>query len=103
MHKADILLSCLEEMMHNSTKLDKLKIYVYLYHNGREKGWHLIKDDKAVTFSQYRNTDQIVVYCGSTIDFKDAIPSEKIYDAKTFFAYDDYIKAATFCLNFLIS
>ena len=105
MQKANIILAIIEveEMIINSVKLERLKIYVYPYHNGREKGWQLTNRDKAVTFSEYRNTDQIVVYCGSTTDFKDAIPSEEIYSAKTFFACNEYVKAAIFCLNFLMS
>ena len=103
MQKANVLLSLIEEMITDSVKLEKLKIYVYPYHNGREKGWQLINNNRATTFSEYRKTDQIVVYCGSTIDFENAIPSEKIYSAKTFFAYNDYVKAANFCLNYLIS
>ena len=103
MHKANIILNIIEDVIHDSAKLEKTKIYVYPYHNGRERGWQLINDDKAITFSEYRNTDQIVVYCGSIQEFNNAIPSDKIYFTKTFFAYDDYVKAATFCLNYLLS
>ena len=90
-------------MIINSVKLERLKIYVYPYHNGREKGWQLTNLDKTVTFSEYRNTDQIVVYCGSTTDFKDAIPSEEIYSAKTFLLVTNMLKPQSFCLNFLMS
>ena len=103
MQKANIILAIIKDIIHNSAKYDRLKIYVYPYHNGREQGWQLINNNRATTFSEYRKTDQIVVYCGSTIDFENAIPSEKIYSAKTFFAYNDYVKAANFCLNYLLS
>lgn len=103
--KADRILSNIKKIdKANSASLkEKTKIYVFPYHNGREKGWQLINDNKAVTFSEYRKTDQIVVYCGSTIDFENAIPSEEIYSAKTFFAHDEYNKAANFCMKYLFS
>ena len=43
MQKANIILAIIEveEMIINSVKLERLKIYVYPYHNGREKGWQL--------------------------------------------------------------
>jgi hypothetical protein len=77
------------------------------YQNGREHGQSLIasKSMKQVAFSEYRNSDSIVVYAGDMGEFSNAgnIPSEEIYGKKKFFRYDDFEGAAKFIVGFLES
>ncbi|RDJ35726.1 MAG: hypothetical protein DWQ19_12985 [Crenarchaeota archaeon] len=50
------------------------------YCNGREQGFALELNNKKVAFSEGRNSDYIVIYCGKSTDFSDGnIPSEKVY------------------------
>jgi hypothetical protein len=73
--------------------------------NGREHGWSLYSQDylNQVSFSESRNSDKIVVYCGEIGQFDPGgnVPSQKIYANKTFFDYNDYIGAARFVVGFL--
>lgn len=68
------------------------------YQNGREHGFAILnyKDGLKVAFSEYRNSDSIVVYLGTTGDFATGgnIPSDEIYSKKEFFAYNEAFEAA---------
>lgn len=67
------------------------------YENGREHGFFIEKGDKAVAFSEYRNSDDIVVYYGGNADFdEDHIPTDDTYRRKKFFKYQEYEAAAKF-------
>mgnify|MGYP001573661105 CR=1 FL=1 len=99
--KADVILTIVEEI--DAEFESREKIYVYPYHNGKERGWHLTANNKAITFSENRNTDQIVVYHGAYTKFINGIPSNQIYEDKTFFANEDYVKVAKFYLKYLLS
>jgi len=74
------------------------------YKNGRENGFALSKGGNKVAFSENRNSDDIVVYTGTTTDFEMGgnIPSEESYRNKKYFGPDDAKKAAQFIKHFLV-
>ena len=80
---------------------------VETYSNCREQGYSIfcVRSDKIsirVSFSEYRNTDDIVVYFGKMIDFDFSnIPSETIYQNAKFFSYNKVVDAADFICEFL--
>lgn len=81
------------------------KIYVETYSNCREQGYSIVNHHNArqVSFSQNRNTDNIVVYFGAPSDFLEHnIPSEEIYTKAKYFKYEEYSKAGSFVLDFLM-
>ena len=89
---ADAVLAVIEIVLTwQDTNDDDWKntVYCSTYSNGRENGYHLTTFDvsRSVSFSEFRNTDQIVVYTGRTIDFsmQGNVPSEDVYNNKKFF------------------
>jgi len=81
---------------------------VKMYANGREQGYHIQhygRKIRGVSFSEYRNTDQIVVYFGLAQNFSanGHVPDAKTYEKKEFFGNNKHKKAAEFIVNFLTS
>ena len=87
---------------------------IEVYANGEEQGYcifstHIRKNTKEiysplrVSFSEYRNSDDIVIYAGNSYDFKPSgnIPNENVYRQGKFFRYGDNENAAQFIVNFL--
>lgn len=86
-------------------------IDVMQYANGRENGFHLIEwahkpgpRRRAVSFSEYRSSDDIVVYCGMQDEFErgTGVPSDDIYRAARFFNFRDHKGAAQEIYNHLM-
>lgn len=87
--------------------------YVGTYCNGREQGYSIIGrpglrgDDKPapkVCFSENRNSDAIVVYCGDIRSFSDIrgnVPDQEIWENRSLFGAGQYEEAARFILNYL--
>ena len=82
-------------------------IILSMYANGREQGYHLHKWDsypgRKVSFSENRNSDDIVIYFGDikgfTIDNK---PTEKTWkENRKFFKYNEIYNAAKWIVDFL--
>ena len=76
------------------------------YVNCREQGFALAScDARKVAFSEFRRSDDIVVYFGarSDFDFNTNIPSEKAYESAKFFKPGQYEKAAKFIVKYLES
>lgn len=75
------------------------------YQNGREHGWSIQnrKTGGQVAFSEFRRSDQIVVYLGTVTDFEMAgnVPSDKVYNKKEFFSYDQATAAARRIIEYL--
>jgi hypothetical protein len=94
--KAQAILNLLE------FEFDTNNLYVENYANGREQGYHLRlwRKDKALTFSEYRNTDQWVVYIGKPADFNNGTPNEKVYAEKKFFGCYDYNELINFIQDY---
>lgn len=97
---SDIVLALIEVSM-NRDKTLRLEPYL----NGREKGWALfgdVGDDRKVAFAESRNSDQLVVYTGNTLDFsmQGNTPSEEAYGRRTFFGCDQHAQAADFIMEF---
>lgn len=85
-----------------STFLNQKAHYTFdTYENGRENGYTVTDGVKRVCFSEYRNTDQTVLYLGLCGDFSNSgyVPSEKVYKNKVFFDYgtvDQVVEAVVF-------
>lgn len=86
----------------------KFEISEQSYVNCREQGFHLKnwKLKKAVSFSEHRNSDQLVVYYGTDTfsDFSPQgnVPSDHVYHTQC--KYFDYVKlqdAALFIVQYL--
>lgn len=83
---------------------------INIYENCRERGYHINyyvegSAARAVSFSENRNSDDIVVYVGSMIDFapNTNIPNEEVYhNGRKYFKYQDFIGAANFIFNYLV-
>jgi hypothetical protein len=84
-------------------------VYVSGYDNGREHGLHIVRDtgnpsiDTAISFSEYRSSDNIVIYLGGRFDFDNSnVPNENVYASKIFFEYAEIDKAARAIAKWLI-
>jgi hypothetical protein len=78
---------------------------VEAYQNGRESGYSIVQycnPALKVSFSENRNSDDIVVYAGEDQEFNMGgnIPSEKIYHQAKYFRYDKIDEAAQFIVDF---
>lgn len=79
-------------------------IWVDTYHNCREQGFCIVgvgadSERVEISFSEYRNSDNIVVYVNKDKDdrFSDGgVPSDYAYETKTFFGFGEFQKAADF-------
>jgi hypothetical protein len=78
-----------------------------VYANGREQGFALSDwcepNARKVAWSEFRRSDQIVVYYGPRVDFEHNtnIPSDAVYENAKFFACGEYNKAAKFIVKYL--
>jgi hypothetical protein len=70
---------------------EEFNLYLEPYQNGREHGWSLSYKMRKVAFSEYRNSDQIVVYCGTLADFhlQGNVPSDKVYKRREMFSSEE--------------
>jgi len=75
------------------------------YCNGREQGFSVSnwKNNHKVSFSEFRNSDQIVVYFGKSTDFsmQGNTPSEEVYQNKKYFDCFKVEEAADFIIDHL--
>ena len=77
-----------------------VKLRVIPYANGRENGFHVFLHpnmDRAVSFSESRNTDSIVIYFGEAYRFNSQGngPSEDMYkNSAKYFSGSQYAEAA---------
>jgi hypothetical protein len=84
-----------------------LTVALYSYTNGREQGYALDAGvnltRRKVAFSENRNSDDIVVYFGTALDFEQNtnIPSDKVYASRKFFDYNKADRAAEFIFDYL--
>jgi hypothetical protein len=79
-------------------------ICVESYVNCREQGFALAScDSRKVAFSEFRRSDDIVVYFGSREDFafNTNIPNEEVYESAKFFRFDKAAQAAKFIVKYL--
>lgn len=86
------------------------EVYVNAYANWREQGHHLIvyrlqggaPVSRAVSFSESRGSDQIVVYYGGRMAFdRHGVPNEATYGAARYFEWNDTLGAARFISQYL--
>ena len=98
------VLSAVNQIMPK--KLQK-ECVVEAYMNGREVGYSVWSSKHLpavrVSFSENRNSDDIVVYAGISGDFsmQGNVPSDEIYKNAHYFAYDKVEDAAKFIATFL--
>jgi hypothetical protein len=99
MNRANAVLSVIKGLTYDEDQ----RVYSEPYQNGREHGWSLQWEDSKVCFSEYRNTDNIVVYYGKSIEFsmQGNTPNDRVYNTKKFFRYDEFVEAAQFIINYL--
>jgi hypothetical protein len=77
--------------------------WVDTYANGREVGYHIGGLFLGVSFSQSKNSDNIVVYCGKgvlTFDVNGVPTTETCKNGKLF-QYNKFKEAAKFIVDFL--
>lgn len=84
---------------------DDSYVVVEVYVNCREQGFALNGDTRMVAFSEFRRSDDIVVYFGARKDFafNTNIPSEKVYESAKFFKPGQHEEAAKFIVKYLES
>ena len=97
---ADAIMEAINEFMPSDSEY-----YCEPYQNGREHGWCLVNlaTRYRAVFSNYRNTVEIVVYCGKDYSAfsMNNIPTESTYANKRFFAEENIMDAALFVINYL--
>lgn len=74
------------------------------YQNGREHGWSLYGPNYCqVAFSEYRNSDDIVVYAGkgNVFSMQGNVPIQEVWEARNMFQYNCVYEAARFIVDFL--
>ncbi len=83
---------------------DDSVIAIESYVNCREQGYALAScDDRKVAFSEFRRSDDIVVYFGKRKDFafNTNIPTDEVYESAKFFRFDQIEKAAKIIVKYL--
>lgn len=104
MAKANAVLAAVEAIIADNDE-DDYAFSLEAYQNGRESGYALTSHDfkRHAVFSEYRNTDQIVLYTGRPhyFDMSGNAPNERAYGNKQFFSYNDYSGAAQFIVEYL--
>lgn len=98
------VLAIVKRLAKNSK--DDSYVAVEAYVNCREQGFALSSHDNAkVAFSEFRRSDDIVVYTGARADFafNTNIPGEEVYESARFFRYNQHEAAAKFIVKFLES
>ena len=83
--------------IYNKLKVPE-NIYVGAYCNGREQGIALKFINNTLCFSEYRNSDDIVVYTGTSEDFTAnvSIPNTKTWENREFFSRTEIKKATQY-------
>lgn len=67
------------------------------YENGREHGYLISTKTTTICFSEYRNSDDIVVYVSNPgEEFEDGTPTDRAYATKKFFRFDQSDEAAAY-------
>jgi hypothetical protein len=98
------VLAIVKRLAKNSK--DDSYVAVESYVNCREQGFALSSHDHAkVAFSEFRRSDDIVVYFGTRSEFavNTNIPSEEVYESARFFRYNQHEAAAKFIVKYLES
>jgi hypothetical protein len=105
MKKANAVLAAIEDEINNTDE-ELLDLICNPYQNGREHGWALVQriGEKQVSFSEYRNTDSIVVYFGLERHFsmQGNVPSEDVWKSAKFFGYNEYVPAANWIIDYFL-
>ena len=71
--------------------------------NGREQGFHISRDQKGVCFAQQRNSDSILVICGTAMEFDIStnMPSDEAWNRHNP-CFNDDEKAARHIVKFIV-
>jgi len=96
--KAEAVLAVINGVVKN----EEPTLYLDMYSNSCEQGYHLRNNDKCVSFSENRNSDEIVVYPGTRNQFDDGnVINETGYKNRKYFGCDEYEKAANWIVDYL--
>ena len=100
---AHAVLNCIESKWEDTND-----IIISSYSNGREQGLHLANyktpsSSPSVSFSQDRNSDSIIIYCGNFINFnmQGNVPDDRTYNNAKKFDCNQVYEAADFIYNYL--
>lgn len=94
---------------HAKASRSDAELSLEVYANCREQGFALSNwlepNARMVAFSEFRRSDEIVVYYGRRVDFdrNTNIPNDEVYEKAKFFACGEYNKAAKFIVKYLES
>lgn len=84
----------------------KDNLEVETYSNGREQGFAItnFSNTRKVCFSEYRDSDNIVLYKGTYIDFSITgnVPKEEVYKAGMSFRYYQITETAVAVVEYLL-
>lgn len=101
-HQAEEVMKRVAKIAANHRVLIPVGLVVDEYANGRERGFSVrpgnLPDEckMAVCFSENRNSDSIVVYSG---EHENGTATELTFNARRFFPYMDYDKAARYVIQ----
>lgn len=99
----------LAEVKRALTGRTDFTVVVYPYFNGREHGWTVVGAGLAmcapgVTFAEYRNSDEIVVYLGTNPFLHGAQPvTDAVWAEKRFYPAGAYRRAGQFVARCLVA
>ena len=99
--KADAVLAAISGI---TLEDEEKRLHLGTYSNGREQGYHVhsLDNQRAASFSENRNSDDIVVYLGLHQFFHDGHPDENVYNNRKYFDSDAYEEAAEWIINYII-
>lgn len=83
---------------------EERRLYLEAYSNGREQGYRLKVVEAGpremnISFSENRNSDNIVVYMGYNFAMQGNVPSEEAYRTAHCFDCGEYDKTAKFIVD----
>lgn len=104
-----IAIKVLDEVINLTLKLalsSKDNLEVETYSNGREQGFAItnFSNTRKVCFSECKNSDNIILYKGTYLDFSMTgnVPSEETYKAGMSFRYDQITETAIAAVEYLL-
>jgi hypothetical protein len=93
---ATALLAVVESIISED---DQKGWWLECYSNGREQGYCLHSYRRQISFSENRNSDDIVVYVGYMFNMQGNGPTDEAYKNRRLFNYNDYYKAAGYIVE----
>jgi hypothetical protein len=99
MEKMDVAFKVLNEVNRTINKKVSKNLWLEVYSNCREQGYCIKhKNGLSISFSENRNSDDIVVYVGTKFDMQGNVPTEESYRKARYFRYDDVSGAVNYIM-----